>query len=148
VTSIVGNEVGVLKIAVGGGRRASSTPSTEASTTANPAALSLGGATGNRAGGPGGSAGGGFVGGGPGGPVGGQTDRTAMLAQLKAMSTGQETIIIPIGIKMMKFSVDGNTQNRTAVEANLTDITADKMITVWLNSGVTNKKVAEFVLIN
>ena len=34
------------------------------------------------------------------------------------------------------------------IEASLSDITPDKSITIWLNSDVTDKKVAEFVLIN
>ena len=90
---------------------------------------------------------------GPGGFGGGQgrgegtTDRAAMLASLKAMSTGQETIVIPVGIKMMKSENDA-TGKRTTVEASLADVTADKMITVWLNTSVTDKKIADFVLIN
>jgi hypothetical protein len=154
VTAVVGNEVSVLKIALNSGRRASSTPANagDASTTQNAPSISLGGVAGGAGASRGG--GGGFIGGGgrggaggPGGAASGQ-DRAAMLEQLKAMSTGQETIIIPVGIKMMKFSLDSGTQKRTAVEANLTDVTTDKMITVWLNASVTDKKVAEFVLIN
>ncbi len=151
VTSVVGSEVNILKIAVNSGRRASSTPERNSSSTnpnptnPNSPSVSLSGVaatgSGNR---------GGFIGGrgAAGGPGGGTADRAAMIASLKAMSTGQETITIPVGIKMMKFSVDPSTQKRTAVEANLTDISADKMITVWLNSSITDKKIADFVLIN
>jgi len=154
VTSIVGNQVTVLKIALNSNRRASSTPNTTGSstTTDSPSlSLNLGGASSRGgaggAGGPGG--GGGFASGNRGGAGGGTTtDRATMIANLKAMSTGQETIIIPVGIKMMKSSVDNSTKSRTEVEASLTDVTADKMITVWLNASVTDKKVAEFVLIN
>ncbi|MFA5155537.1 MAG: hypothetical protein WC453_03835 [Patescibacteria group bacterium] len=152
VTSVIGNEVNVLKIANNAGRRASSTPEDAgAAATSGAPNISLSGTGNNRAGSPGGFAAGGQRGGGPAGNPGfsgGQTDRAAMLEQLKAMSTGQETIIIPVGSKMMKFSVDAGTKQRTAIEANLTDISADKMITVWLDSSVTDKSVAEFVLIN
>jgi hypothetical protein len=79
-----------------------------------------------------------------------------MIAQLKTMSTGSVTITIPIGIKMMKFGVDPDTQQRLVEEATLADIATDKMITVWLNASSTNPTdassttptTADFVLIN
>jgi methyl coenzyme M reductase subunit C len=74
-----------------------------------------------------------------------ETDRATLMAQMKAMSTGEETITIPVGIKMLKAGTDNP---RSMVEANISDVTADKMITVWLDSSVTDKKVASFVLIN
>ncbi len=155
VITMVGNEVTVLKIAVNQNRRSSSTSETgnletnnEASSSGqNTPAISLTGAN-NHAGGarPGGQDM-------PGGFGGGQgreaetTDRAAMIANLKTMSTGQEKIIIPVGIKMMKLETD-STGKRITIEASLADISADKMITVWLNSAVSDKKVADFVLIN
>ncbi|MFA6513927.1 MAG: hypothetical protein WCT50_01385 [Patescibacteria group bacterium] len=145
VKSIVGNEANILKIERGNGR-ASSTEAM-AGGSENKAAVSLTRTPGVPAGGPGGGMGGGM--GGPGGGMGGTQDatsRAAMLAALKEMSTGEEKVIIPVGIKMLKSSTDGT--KREMVEANLSDITNDKMITIWLNQSVTDKKVAEFVLIN
>jgi len=86
------------------------------------------------------------MGGGMGGPgmEGSDTTRADMLAKLKEMSTGEETIVIPVGIKMMKF--DTTTGSREPVEATLADITADKSITVWTSPIATS--TAEFVLIN
>ncbi|MFA6194484.1 MAG: hypothetical protein WC719_01900 [Patescibacteria group bacterium] len=164
VKSIVGNEVTVLKIDMpAGGRNASSTPGQDqagAAGVASKNAVSLVGASGIPSGVPGG---GGMMGG-AGGP-GEQTTETRaqMLAKLKEMSTGEEKIIIPVGIRMLKMDVSGN--NRTMVEATLADITADKNITVWVSAvgadGVasasttasttavtTGRKIAEFVLIN
>jgi len=155
VKSIVGNEATILKLAApvgGGGRNASST--TASSTGSNPVALSLGatgagagarGAGGGFAGGAGGFAGGGRQGGGQGG---GTTDRAAMLAEMEKMSTGEDQIVIPVGIKMLKSSVNADTKKREMVEATLSDVVADKFITIWLNTSVTDKKVAEFILIN
>lgn len=137
VKSVVGNEVTVLKIDMP--QRATSTAT---STGSNTKKLSLGGT---------GVPQGGGMGMGGGRPEGGQrgenstTDRTALLAQMKAMSTGEETVTIPVGIKMLKASTDNS---RTMVEANISDVTADKSITIWLNTAVTDKKVASFVLIN
>jgi hypothetical protein len=156
VKTMVGNEITVLKINMPTtGQRASSTGGTgnAGSTTKNAPAFSLGGDTPGAApvdrraaGGPGG---GGFGGGDRGGAGGnGQTDRAAMLANLKALSTGEEKVIIPIGIKMLKSEINSSTKKREMVEATLTDITADKTITIWLNTAVTDKKVADFVLIN
>lgn len=152
VKSIIGNEAVILKVDMKGGRgqNASSTPdSNNASGARQAPAISLNGAGGNG----GGQGRGGFGGGqggpnGPGGQGGGTVDRTAMIDKLKAMSTGEETVIIPVGIKMLKSSTDSNSKQRTMVEASLSDVVSDKSITIWLNSAVTDKKVAEFVLIN
>ncbi len=129
-------------------------------------AVSLTGAAGAiPTGGGGRPAGGMMPGGGPaagGGRMmaGGAADsetRAQMLARLQEMSTGEEKIVIPVGIRMLKPDTAAtNTNNgdrvagrsREMIEATLSDITADKMITVWLNSEITDRKVAEFVLIN
>jgi hypothetical protein len=143
VKSVVGNQVVIFQIP-NQVRRASSTPdqTPNGSTSANSARFSLG------AGGQGGGHGGGRGVGGFGGPGGGGqgTDRAAMLEQLKKMSTGEDTIIIPVGIKMMKSSSANG--KREMIEAALTDVTPDKSLVIWLNATVTDKKVAEFVLIN
>lgn len=145
VTSIIGNEVTVLEIAANQGRRASSSlESQNASSTQSLPSISLTGSTNMPRG-----AQGGFGGpeGGPGRNESGTTDRATMLASLKAMSTGQSKISVPVGIQMMKSetAADGK---RTMVEASLADISADKMITVWLNTSVSDKKIADFILIN
>lgn len=146
VKSVAGNEVAVLKVEMKGGRgqNASSTPEGDnASNTRQRPAVSLSGARGGMPAGAGGGAGG------PGMPGGsGTSDRAAMLERIKAMSTGEETIVIPVGIKMLKSDIDNSTNKRTMVEASLGDIVSDKSITIWLNAAVTDKKVAEFVLIN
>lgn len=142
VKSIVGNEVTILKVDMGQ-RRASSTPEAGTSTdNKEGASLSLGGpGAGGRmpAGGPGGF-------GGPGEQP--ENNRANMLEELKKISTGEEKITIPVGIQMLKASRDGSAKKMEMVEASLSDITADKMVTVWLNSQISDKKVAEFVLIN
>jgi len=147
VKSIIGNEVTILKVDLPN-RQASSTPET-GSTTAREA-FSLSGAGAGPTGGPARMPGGGL--GGPGDP-GRQSSETReqMLAKLKAMSTGEEKIIIPVGIKMMK-SGSADTGKREMVEATLTDVTVDKTLLVWLNTNVSTsteaKKIADFVLIN
>jgi len=148
VKSITGNEADILLVDLKGGRggNASSTPGSNnnASGTRQTPSVSL-----NGTGGGGGRGFGGYGGGGGGGQggQGGTTDRAAMIARLKAMSTGEDTVIIPVGIKMLKSGTDANNK-RTMVEASLSDVVSDKTITIWLNSSVTDKKVAEFVLIN
>jgi len=86
----------------------------------------------------------------PGGQDSDSSDsRAKMMDALKEMSTGEEKITIPVGIKMLKSSTStDDSGKKEMVEATLSDLTADKMITVWLNASVTDKKVAEFVLIN
>jgi hypothetical protein len=151
VKSITGNEADILVVNMGdgrGGQNASSTPNANASGTKQAPAISLGGSGAGRQGGFGGYAGGqGGRGGSGGAGGGGAADPAAMLARLKAMSTGEDTVVIPVGIKMLKSSTDANNK-RTYVEASLSDVVSDKTVTIWLNSSVTDKKVAEFVLIN
>lgn len=146
VKSITGNEAIILKVDMKarGGQNASSTSgSNNPSNPQQAPAVSLNGIN-ARQGGQGGR----NFSGGQGGQGGGTVDRTAMIARLKAMSTGEDTVIIPVGIKMLKSSTETNSKQRTMIEASLSDITPDKSITIWLNSDVTDKKVAEFVLIN
>ena len=143
VKSIVGNEVDILKIDQP--QRATSTDATtgSASSTRTPS-LSLGGS--GR-----GQGGGGYMGGGGRGGASGNsssTDRAAMIARLEAMSTGEEKVIIPVGIKMLKADPNSTGRQRTMIEATLSDINADKMLTIWLDNSVTDKKVASFVMIN
>lgn len=151
VKSLIGNEATILKIDLPN-RSASSTPATGAGSTTSKEAFSLNGTTGGGAAGRPGRMGGGDFGG-PGGPGSrdgqGSGTREQMLARLKEMSTGEEKITIPVGIKMMKAGSAG-TGKREMVEATLADITADKTLMVWLNTniGTSTKKTADFVLIN
>jgi hypothetical protein len=69
--------------------------------------------------------------------------RSAMLERIKEMSSGEEIVLIPVGIQMLK--TDQNTGE--VVNADLTDVTVDSMISIWLNEEVTDRKIAEFVLI-
>ncbi len=149
VKSIVGNEVSVYEIASGFGRnQASSSQENVKTEDSSKPAVSLTGS--NVPSGPGGGMGPGMGAGmGPGG--GGErteTDRSAMLENLKAMSTGEAKIIIPVGIQMLKSSESSEDGRRDFVEASLSDISANKTLTIWLDSSVSDKKVAEFVLIN
>lgn len=153
VKSIVGNEVTILKIDMpAGGMRASTTPEGgDASGSGSKTAVNLIGGSERQ--------GGRMMAGGPGGPGGpgeqSAETRAEMLAKLKEMSAGEEKVIIPVGIQMMKF--DTSDGKRTAVEATLADITADKNITIWVSGGEAaiaatstpaTPKTAEFVLIN
>jgi hypothetical protein len=151
VKSIVGNEITVLKVEMPNrDRNSSSTP--EQGDKAKAAVSLVGGSGGPSMGGPG------MGGPGMGGPGEEQTanSRTQMLATLKEMSTGEEKIIIPVGIQMLKFDISSGKSE--PIEATLADITADKSVTIWTSSIATStsatttiatdKKIAEFVLIN
>lgn len=149
VKSVLGNEVTVIKIDMPG--RASSSPEqisgASSAEKTNKPTVSLSGA--GSEGGRGGMGGRGA--GGPGGFGGEQssTSRADMLEKLKAMSSGEEKITIPVGIKMLKRDTESGTGSAPKmVEATLADITSDKMLTIWLNASITDKKVAEFILIN
>jgi len=160
VRSLIGNEATILKIDLPS-RQASSTP--EKGATPAREALSLSDAGAGPIGGQARMPGGDF--GGPGGRESrdsqGSGTREQMLVRLKEMSTGEEKIIIPVGIKMMKAGSNSSTGKREMVEATLADITTDKTLMIWLNAnnGVnptatgtstaeSDRKIADFVLIN
>jgi hypothetical protein len=73
--------------------------------------------------------------------------RAQMLEKMKAMSTGEEIVVIPIGIQMLKSGDNTAGEKAEMVEASLKDMTADKMVTIWVDGNVKDKKVASFVLI-
>jgi hypothetical protein len=139
IKTITGNEVVVLKIDIQR-RNATSTDAAGAASRTGTARASISLSGGMPAGGPTG------MGGRPGGEGVSETDRAEMLKKLKEMSTGEEKVVIPVGIKMLKSSSSNG--KREMVEATLADLAADKNITIWMNKSVTDRKVAEFVLIN
>lgn len=62
-------------------------------------------------------------------PTGGASD--TMISELKAKSIGTETITVPVGIAIYKESGMGQWK-----EATIADITANTMVTIWLNQDV------------
>jgi hypothetical protein len=72
-----------------------------------------------------------------------EDSRSAMLEKMKEMSSGEEVVIIPVGIKMLKMDED----SREMVNADLTDITENSTISIWLNKEITDRQIADFVLI-
>ncbi|MCK5466247.1 hypothetical protein KAI56_01980 [Candidatus Parcubacteria bacterium] len=71
----------------------------------------------------------------------GDKDSDERLEMLKSMSTGEEKVTIPVGIKMLK-SDDGE-----AIVATLDDITKDQMLMIWIDKTITDKNIATFVMI-
>ncbi len=150
VTKIIGNEVTVLKIGRPARDNASSSDARAGRTQTENGARQGGGQSGGQ-GGNFRTGGGGFM---PG--VGGvartgggaQTaeSQAAMLERIKAMSTGEEKIIIPVGIQMLKPDT-ALTDKPSMLEATLSDVKPNTMINVWLNKDVTDKKVASFVMV-
>lgn len=137
VKSILGNELTILKIekpVFNQGEKTDSEDKVEEKKTA----LSIGASNG---------------GGMPRGNFGGgrqamnNGDNTAMLEVIKNMSSGEEKIIIPVGIQMLKKD-NSDTKTLNMVEATLADIKTDSMLMIWLDESVTDRKVASFVVIN
>ena len=145
VKSIVGNEVTVLKIerpagqmGEGGrgqaGAQGDTTKTQEKKTSASLGASPMGGPG---MGGPGMS--------------GGRRDatdeeKTSMIAMFKEMSTGEEKITIPVGIRMLK-SEASEAREPKMVAATLEDIKQDSMLTIWLDESIVDRKIAKFVVI-
>jgi hypothetical protein len=145
VTAIIGNEVTILKVdRPGRNVDAASSTSERVSGEAEDSARALGSVGGSM---PTGMRGSGMgMRGAPGENSGGtQAD---IIARLKEMSSGEEKIIIPVGIKMLKLDTDTTEKEEPKMlEATLSDVKSNSMITVWLDDSVTDKKVASFVMI-
>ena len=60
---------------------------------------------------------------------------------------GEEVVVtVPVGIQMLKAD-DTEEGSPDMIEATLSDIEKNKMITLWLNDSVSDRAVAEFVMI-
>lgn len=70
-----------------------------------------------------------------------------MLERMKEMSTGEVKVIIPVGIQMLMPNEEADKNKPETVEATLADVKADKMMQIWVNKDITDRQVAEFVLI-
>jgi hypothetical protein len=153
VKSITGNQVTIIKMDRTFRGQATSTEGNGASNQANNLNRSGNNLSRTMTGGvgrPGGMMGGGQRPDGQGAQS--AESRTAMLEQIKKMSTGEVTVTIPVGIKMLKSNTSASGQEPKMIEATLADITVDKMINIWTdestaNGSSTDKKVASFVLI-
>ncbi|MDD2656808.1 MAG: hypothetical protein PHQ18_04575 [Patescibacteria group bacterium] len=90
--------------------------------------------------GPGGGMMGGMGGGTPPGEANSEeaTARNEMMAELtKEYSLGDVKVIIPVGIAM----------NKRGEASSLADVIVGSNLSIWLNTSVTDKKVAEYVSI-
>jgi len=154
IKTVTGNEVVIMKIDMGeqGENMAAGMAGQEidADQVNNQRAAGTGLASalsGGMTGGPGGGtppAGGGPGGGGPEGDNS-EESRTSMIEKFKEMSTGEETVIVPVGIPILKRQSGG--KEAGTVEAVFSDIKAETMVRIWLDADATDKKVASFVLI-
>lgn len=144
VSDKVGNEIKVLKIEQpprGGEERTG--PVSEADEEDNGGqALSISG-TGTRM--PG-------MGGGPGmrggeRPVMDEDAQTRMLERMKEMASGEETVLIPVGIRMLKPDTESDSKEPVMIEASLEDVKENSMLQIWLDESVADRNIAEFVLI-
>ena len=144
VKNVVGNEVTVLKIERQGGFGNGTNSGFEVTEKKNEKEektqglniTGFGGDSGGMRGGPGGGMGGGRP------SETGESDTDERLEMLKTLSTGEEKVTIPVGIKMLK-NEDGK-----MIEATITDVTKDTMLMIWTDASITDKNIANFVIIN
>lgn len=155
VKSITGNEVTILKIERPERNNGADNNAGAGNVSANSG--SAGGRAGALPGFGGARTGGNFQRGEGGGSNGQISDRAAMIKQLEAMSAGSEIITIPVGIRMLKpdtanlsdtAGAEIQRQNMNMAEAALSDIQAEKMVSIWLDENGGDRKIASFVLIS
>ena len=135
VKSILGNEVTILKIdrsdregkdSVEGMTDMTDEQKAEKKASLNPSMAMGGGGGGMRMGKGSNSSG----------------DKTDMVEIMKKLSTGEAIVTIPVGIKMLKKD------NMEMVEATLEDIKKDTMLIVWTDETITDRNIANFVILN
>jgi hypothetical protein len=71
-----------------------------------------------------------------------------MMEKIKEMSSGKESVIIPIGIQMLKPDPEAKRGEMKMIEATLEDIETNSMLQIWLDENVSDRNVAKFVLIS
>lgn len=74
-------------------------------------------------------------------------DGSDMVDKIKERATSKETVIVPVGIPMLKPDSDSKQGKMEMIEASLEDIKSNSIITVWLNDEVSDRQIADFVLI-
>ncbi len=70
-----------------------------------------------------------------------------MIKRMKEMANGETTVLIPVGIRMLKPDADSEASRPEMLEASLEDIKPDKMLQIWLDDSVSDRQIAKFVLI-
>ncbi|MCF7820756.1 MAG: hypothetical protein K9M44_04815 [Candidatus Pacebacteria bacterium] len=69
--------------------------------------------------------------GGPGfGQRSGSYSQEDMLSKMKGRTSGEETLIIPVGIRMLKLEDNSDNKSRQMIEASLEDVKANSIISV------------------
>lgn len=75
-----------------------------------------------------------------------EDDKSEMIEKMKEMGADEVTVTIPVGVQMLK--PDTTTEGAPEMlEANLSDIEKDAMISIWTNKNISDKQVASFVLV-
>ena len=75
-----------------------------------------------------------------------EEERMALNESIQGATLGEVSVLIPVGIPMIKKSDAG--PDAPEVEATLADVAIGSTLSVWLNSEVADKKVAEFVKVS
>jgi hypothetical protein len=75
----------------------------------------------------------------------GEEERTALKEKIRAAVIGEVRVLVPVGIPMTKKQGEG--PDAPEVEATLSDIAVGSALSVWLDQGVSDRDVAEFVRI-
>jgi len=86
----------------------------------------------------------GAPGGGPGGGPGdgsGGGNRDSIIENMNLSEATKVNVIVPVGIAMTMMGDDGE------VEATISDLESEQMVNIWLNDDVTDRNVADYVVI-
>jgi hypothetical protein len=140
IKAVSGNEVTILKLEFpGNGQEVASSTNSNSNLEQKKASINLGGGQPVMGGGQ-------RVMGADGRNQDANTE-AVMLEKFKQMSTGEEVVTIPVGVQMLKPDSVSDQKQPQMVEANISDLIANKMVRVWLDESATDKKVVSFVVI-
>ena len=81
-------------------------------------------------------------------PGSGDRSESDMLEMMKSRTSGEEKVMIPVGIRMLKSEIGTESEKApTMLEASLEDIKQDKILNIWINKDVSDRQLAEFVFV-
>lgn len=75
-----------------------------------------------------------------------EEERMALKEVTQNATLGEVTVMIPVGIPMTKKTAQG--PDAPEVEGTLADVSVGSLLSVWIDTTVSDKKVAEFVKIS
>ncbi|MDD3303189.1 MAG: hypothetical protein PHN31_06555 [Candidatus Gracilibacteria bacterium] len=74
-----------------------------------------------------------------------ETARTELKEQINSSTLGEKKVIVPVGIPIIKKTATG--PDSPSIEASIADFKVGQYVSVWMDTTIEDREVAEFVKI-